>query len=102
MTKKNLVVVGNGMVGHRFLELLLESDHRDDWAITTFCEEPRLAYDRVNLTSFFAGKTAADLSLVTPHRYEDAGVTVHLGDRVSRIDRQQKQILSAEGRAHPV
>ncbi len=58
MTKKDLVVVGNGMVGHRFIELLLESDHRDDWQITTFCEEPRLAYDRVNLTSFFAGKTA--------------------------------------------
>ena len=101
MTKKNLVVVGNGMVGHRFLELLLESDHRDDWAITTFCEEPRLAYDRVNLTSFFAGKTAGDLSLVTPHRYEDAGVTVHLGDRVSRIDRQHKQVLSAEGKRIP-
>ena len=53
-----MVVVGNGMVGHRFIELLLESDHRDDWAITTFCEEPRLAYDRVNLTSFFDGMGA--------------------------------------------
>ncbi len=38
---------------------------------------------------------------MTPHRYEDAGVTVHLGDRVSRIDRQQKQILSAEGKRIP-
>ena len=101
MTKKELVVVGNGMVGHRFIELLLESDHRDDWAITTFCEEPRLAYDRVNLTSFFSGKTAGDLSLVTPHRYEDAGVTVHLGDRATAIDRQRKRVLSAEGRRIP-
>ena len=58
MAKKDLVVVGNGMVGHRFIELLLESDQRDDWHIVTFCEEPRLAYDRVNLTGFFAGKTA--------------------------------------------
>ena len=96
-----MVVVGNGMVGHRFIELLLESDHRDDWAITTFCEEPRLAYDRVNLTSFFDGKTASDLSLVTPHRYEDAGVTVHLGDRVTAIDRQRRRVLSAEGRRIP-
>ncbi|HUM12069.1 MAG TPA: nitrite reductase large subunit NirB [Myxococcaceae bacterium] len=98
MTKKDVVVVGNGMVGHRFIELLLESDQRDDWAITTFCEEPRLAYDRVNLTSFFAGKTAGDLSLVTPHRYEAAGVTAHLGDRVAAIDRQRKEVVSAEGR----
>ncbi|MGZ5957778.1 MAG: nitrite reductase large subunit NirB [Myxococcaceae bacterium] len=101
MTKRDLVVVGNGMVGHRFIELLLESDQRDDWNIVTFCEEPRLAYDRVNLTSFFAGKTASDLSLVTPHRYEDAGVTVHLGDRVAAIDRQHRQVLSAEGRRLP-
>ncbi len=101
MAKQDLVVVGNGMVGHRFIELLLESDQRNDWNIVTFCEEPRLAYDRVNLTSFFAGKTASDLSLVTPHRYEDAGVTVHLGDRVTAIDRQHRQVLSAEGRRIP-
>ncbi len=101
MTRKDVVVVGNGMVGHRFIELLLESDRRDDWAVTTFCEEPRLAYDRVNLTSFFAGKTAGDLCLVPPHRYEDAGVTVHLGDRVAAIDRQRKRVLSAEGRRIP-
>ena len=101
MAKKDLVVVGNGMVGHRFIELLLETDHRDEWAITTFCEEPRLAYDRVHLTSFFSGKTAGDLSLVTPHRYQDAGVTVHLGDRATAIDRQRKRILSAEGRRVP-
>ncbi len=101
MTKKDLVVVGNGMVGHRFLELLLERGEAERWNVVTFCEEPRLAYDRVNLTSFLGGKTASDLSLVTPHRYEDAGVTVHLGDRVTAIDRQRKRVLSAEGRRIP-
>ena len=29
-----------------------------DWNVITFCEEPRLAYDRVNLTSFLGGKIA--------------------------------------------
>ena len=101
MTKKNLVLVGNGMVGHRFLELLLESGESEQWNVVTFCEEPRLAYDRVNLTSFLGGKTAADLSLVTPHRYEAAGVTVHLGDRAIAIDRDQKWVSSAEGRRIP-
>jgi nitrite reductase (NADH) large subunit len=50
-----IVVIGNGMVGQRFLEQLAARgearDHR-------FCEEPRPAYDRVQLTSFFSGKTA--------------------------------------------
>ncbi len=101
MTKKNLVVVGNGMVGHRFLELLLEHGETERWNVVTFCEEPRLAYDRVNLTSFLGGKSPAELSLVAPRRYEDAGVTVHLGDRAAVIDRQRKRVLSAEGRGIP-
>ncbi|RPH71806.1 MAG: nitrite reductase large subunit [Myxococcaceae bacterium] len=101
MTKKQLVVVGNGMVGHRFLELLLESGESERWNVVTFCEEPRLAYDRVNLTNFLGGKSPAELSLVGPRRYEDAGVTVHLGDRAAVIDRQCKRVLSAEGRRIP-
>ena len=101
MTKKDLVVVGNGMVGHRFLELLLESGEAERWNVVTFCEEPRLAYDRVNLTGFLDGKTATDLSLVTPHRYEDAGITVHVGDRAIAIDRARKDVSSAEGRRIP-
>ena len=101
MTKGQLVVVGNGMVGHRFLELLLDSGHAGDWSITTFAEEPRLAYDRVNLTSFLGEKTSAELSLVAPGRYEQAGVTVHLGDRVVGIDRRLKQVRSERGRTLP-
>jgi len=101
MTKKDLVVIGNGMVGHRFLELLLESGQHDHWNIVTFCEEPRLAYDRVNLTGFLGGKTAAELSLATPRRYQDAGVIVHLGDRAASIDRQNRQVTSERGRSVP-
>jgi len=97
MTKRDLVVIGNGMVGHRFLELLLESGQGDRWNVTTFCEEPRLAYDRVNLTSFLGGKTAAELSLATPRRYQDAGVTVHVGDRAASIDRRDRRVISERG-----
>ena len=101
MTKKSLVVIGNGMVGHKFLELLLEDRHRDDWQVVTFCEEPRFAYDRVNLSSFFSGKTAADLSLVEPGLYDDAGITVHRADRAAAIDREGKAVTSERGRAVP-
>ena len=81
-----VVVVGNGMVGHRFVELARE---RGGAAVelTTFCEEPRLAYDRVNLSSYFAGKSAADLTLARIDAYRAAGVTVHVGDKAIAIDR---------------
>jgi len=101
MPKKHLVVIGNGMVGHKFLELLLEHPRRDDWNVVTFCEEPRLAYDRVNLSTFFAGKTASDLSLVDPDAYREAGIVVHVGDRAVSIDRERKTVTSALGKTVP-
>src|SRR5262249_27387103 len=62
MARRRLLVIGNGMVGQRLLEKLAAARH--DYAITVLCEEPRPAYDRVALTSFFNGKSAEDLSLV--------------------------------------
>src|SRR5204862_145186 len=43
--QKTVVVIGNGMVGHRFCERLLEFDIGKTCEIVTFCEEPRAAYD---------------------------------------------------------
>jgi nitrite reductase (NADH) large subunit len=97
MTKKNLVVIGNGMVGHKFLQCMIEKGATDDWKVITFCEEPRVAYDRVNLSGFFSGKTAADLSLVEPGLYHENQIHIHIGDRVETIDRQSKTITSANG-----
>src|SRR5256885_9395649 len=99
MAKKDLVVIGNGMVGHKFLELLLEHPLCEAWNIVTFCEEPRVAYDRVNLSTLFAGKTAGDLSLVEPGGYQ--GITVHVGDRAASIDRESKTVTSARGKTVP-
>ena len=61
--RSRLLVVGNGMVGQRFLESLPPDSSFD---ITVLAEEPRPAYDRVQLSAFFSGKTADDLSLVSP------------------------------------
>ena len=64
--RRRLVVVGNGMVGHKLLETARRpaAAATEPWQIVTFCEEPRPAYDRVGLSSFFTGSTADDLSLV--------------------------------------
>lgn len=95
--KKNLIVIGNGMVGHKFLELMIAKGATQKWNLITFCEEPRVAYDRVNLSSYFSGKTAADLSLVEPGLYQENGIQIHIGDKAVAIDREQKTVSSANG-----
>lgn len=95
--KKNLVVIGNGMVGHKFLELMVSKGAAQKWNLITFCEEPRVAYDRVNLSSYFAGKTAGDLSLVEPGFYQENGIQIHIGDKAVTLNRQQKIVESANG-----
>ena len=74
--KQNLIVIGNGMVGHRFLELMVEKDGLEQWNLITFCEEPRVAYDRVHLSEYFVDKTADDLSLVQPDFYQSNGIQI--------------------------
>src|SRR5688572_17756683 len=95
--RRTLVVVGNGMVGHRLVELLVEGGATAEWNIVTFCEERHLAYDRVGLSSFFSGATADELSLVKPGFYDSAGLLVHVGDAVASIDRSSSTVTSEKG-----
>ena len=69
-----VVVVGNGMVGHRFVELAAAIP---GVAITVLGEEPRAAYDRVHLSSYFAGTSASDLALPAA----SSTATVRVGER---------------------
>ena len=93
--QRTIVVVGNGMVGHKFLDLMIRRGASGQVRLVTFCEEPRLAYDRVNLSGYFTGKSAAELSLVAPGLYEENGVEVYVNDRVVAIDRAQRRVISA-------
>jgi nitrite reductase (NADH) large subunit len=95
--RPTLVVVGNGMVGHRLLEALVDRGATETWDIVTFCEEPRVAYDRVGLSSYFTGTTAEELSLVSPGFFDRQGLTVHVEDAVVEIDRDAAKVLSRRG-----
>ncbi|MBD3675115.1 MAG: nitrite reductase small subunit NirD [Planctomycetaceae bacterium] len=95
--KETLVVIGNGMVGHRFCENLVEYDTQDKYQIVTFCEESRAAYDRVGLTSFFAHRNAEKLMLARLDWYEQHHIDLHIGDRASEIDRDAKVVRSDKG-----
>jgi nitrite reductase (NADH) large subunit len=97
MQKPTLIVVGNGMVGQRFLQSLADQKLTETYNVITFCEEPRPAYDRVHLSEYFGGKTADDLSLVPEGFFDKAGITVHIGAKVIKIDRESKIAYSDKG-----
>tara|TARA_R110002111_G_scaffold153375_1_gene220118 strand:- start:55697 stop:58672 length:2976 start_codon:yes stop_codon:yes gene_type:complete len=99
--KKTVVVIGNGMVGLRFCEQLVEKDQQHEYKIVTFCEEPRAAYDRVGLTQFFAHHDAEKLMLARREWYADNNIDLHLADRAVSIDRQNKIICSQKGEQIP-
>ena len=75
-----LVVIGHGMVGQRFLEQLVDAAP-GRFEITVLGEEPRAAYDRVQLTSFFSGKTADDLSVTPVGFMQKHGIDLRLNER---------------------
>ncbi|WP_426190408.1 nitrite reductase large subunit NirB [Massilia sp. DWR3-1-1] len=91
-----IIVIGHGMVGHKFLESLALASH-PQLDVTVLCEEPRAAYDRVHLSEFFAGKTADELSLVAPGFFEQGNVLLQLNTRAVAIDRVNKTVTVASG-----
>ncbi len=97
MRAKRLVVVGNGMVGHRFCERLVELKVTNQFAVTVFGEEPRAAYDRVHLSEFFAGRGVAALALTSPDWYAERGLDLRLGRAVVAMDRERCEIEAAGG-----
>ena len=92
-----VVVVGNGMVGHHYVEQLVASSI--DAQITVIGGETRPAYDRVHLSEFFAGRSPEDLALTTREHYIEIGVDAHFGDPVTRIDRDNKTVITETGRS---
>lgn len=92
-----VVIIGNGMVGHKFCEKLLARPGGETCTITVFGEEPRIAYDRVHLSEFFSGKSAGDLALTHEDWYRENNIRLHLGDPVTTIDRRNKTVLSRHG-----
>lgn len=93
---KRIIVVGNGMVGHKFAELAVKQE--TNCTIEIFSEEPRPAYDRVRLSSFFSGTSDEELLLATPEYYESLGIKLHLSSKISKINRKDQTVLSSTGK----
>jgi nitrite reductase (NADH) large subunit len=84
------------MVGQRFLESLTK-DGSSDLSITMLAEEPRLAYDRVNLSKYFSGTSVEELTLTTRDFFDKLGIELYSGDPVTSIDRAGKRVITKSG-----
>ena len=100
MNRARVVVVGNGMVGHRFVEQLCSAGCTD-FEVKVLGEEPRPAYDRVQLSAFFSGRDADALSLACAKQYADWGVQLLTGCTVTAIERDARCVVTADGDRHP-
>ena len=87
------------MVGHRFCEEMVARGGQQQFRIHVFCEEPRLAYDRVGLSKYFSGTPVADLMLGKIEWYQEHGIETHIGDRATAIQREQGIVTSQRGAA---
>jgi NAD(P)H-dependent nitrite reductase small subunit len=97
-SRRQLVVVGNGMAAMRTVEELLK-DAPDVYDITVFGAEPRGNYNRILLSPLLAGEQErAALELHPLAWYAAQGITLFAGDTVVAIDRRRRTVTSAAGR----
>ncbi|MFC3689446.1 nitrite reductase large subunit NirB [Aquipuribacter hungaricus] len=113
-----VVVVGHGMVGHHLLTRLRDGLAGADPAtrarldVTVLAEEHRPAYDRVGLSSYLAGRSEADMTMVEegffdapadPDDSEDVAhrFALHLATPAVALDRTARTVTDATGALHP-
>src|ERR1700759_5215749 len=90
-----LVIVGNGMAAARLVDELVKTS-LGRYAIAVIGEEPRLAYNRVLLSSVLAGETAShDIELRPANWWRDRGVTLKYGCRATEIDVGRRELKIA-------
>ncbi len=90
-----LVVVGNGMAAARLVDELAKAA-LGRYAIAVIGDEPRLAYNRVLLSSVLAGETAShDIELKSAAWWRDRGVTLKYGCLATEIDVGRRELKIA-------
>jgi hypothetical protein len=97
-----LVMIGHGMVGHKFIDNLVNHADAANYQVITFSEEPRLAYDRVQLSKYFSGSTAEDLMLTSEDYYNEKSVEFILKDKVVDLDLENKEVITLRGTVIPL
>ncbi|MRH87832.1 nitrite reductase large subunit [Nocardia sp. SYP-A9097] len=95
--RKTAVVIGHGMVGHRFVEALRSRDEAGDWQVIVLSEERLAAYDRVGLSSYVGIWETSALALPGNDYEGDELVQVRLGVRADTVDRAARKVTTSTG-----
>ncbi len=92
-----LVIIGNGMAAARLVEELAKRA-LGRYAIAVIGDEPRLAYNRVLLSSVLAGEaTSQEIELKSAAWWRDRGVTVTYGCAANSVDLAVRKVNLANG-----
>ncbi|MFE7743617.1 nitrite reductase large subunit NirB [Nocardia sp. NPDC057455] len=97
VARKTAVVVGHGMVGHRFVEALRSRDTEGRWQVIILSEEKLPAYDRVGLSSYVGAWDASALALPGNEYAGDELVELRLGQSAESIDRAARKVTTSSG-----
>ncbi|MBF6207670.1 nitrite reductase large subunit [Streptomyces gardneri] len=97
VARRTAVVVGHGMVGHRFVEALRSRDTEGHWQVIVLSEEQLPAYDRVGLSSYVGAWDASALALPGNEYAGDELVELRLGQRAESIDRAARKVTTSAG-----
>ncbi|MGY1942679.1 nitrite reductase large subunit NirB [Nocardia asiatica] len=97
VARKTAVVVGHGMVGHRFVEALRSRDTEGRWQVIVLSEEQLPAYDRVGLSAYVGSWDASALALPGNEYAGDELVELRLGQRAESIDKAARKVTTSAG-----
>jgi NAD(P)H-dependent nitrite reductase large subunit/NAD(P)H-dependent nitrite reductase small subunit len=96
-----VVVLGNGMVGHRFLERVRRYDLAKRFELVSIGEEPIHHYNRMLLTEYFEHLDMNKLMLAGPDWYTENSIDLRTGARAVGIDADRKvvkvKVLAGDG-----
>src|SRR5215813_12698996 len=94
-----LVIIGNGMAAARLVDEIARRA-LGRYAVAVIGEEPRLAYNRVLLSSLLADEVvAADVELKPASWWRDRGVTLRYGSPALAVDATARTVTLADGAA---
>jgi len=100
--KKKLVMIGNGMAGVRTVEEILKRN-TDSFDITIIGDEPYPNYNRIMLSNVLQGKTTVDDIYINDWSwYEENHIHLITGEKVIKIDRNKKELVTEKIWKHKV
>ena len=102
MQKQRLVVIGNGMAGVRTVEEIFARGGKEQFDVVIFGDEPYGNYNRILLSNVMNGSQEPDeIFLNSIPWYRENDIKLHVGVRVTHIDRISKLVHGQQGVVEP-